>query len=363
MKRVVRVLVTYIVPLILVAVTGSYLINGTSPADLDLMMSSIGKLNYGWVVVALVTGVLAHVARALRWEVLLRPSGATVPLSSSFNAVMIGYAANAIVPRAGELARPLVLAQRARIPAETSIGSVVIERVIDVLTLLVGIFMVMTYAQSELVTTLLRMRGASPSTFAAADAQSTITSLFLILASLAAVVVIVVFTRAGEAIIGVTLGKVHEKSASSIQGALHRLRDGLASVRQPRLLMPITVFTIAIWALYIVTTWTALTAMPYTATASAGIADATLLLMILALAVTIAPTPGAIGVYHVAAQISLVSLFGATPAEGFVFAMVSWIVNQGAALLIGGACWIIETRSGVRIRLFSEPSSMENHPS
>ncbi|MBU3678350.1 MAG: flippase-like domain-containing protein [Candidatus Kapabacteria bacterium] len=363
MKRAARILVTYIVPLILVVLTGSYLINGTSAADLDLMMNSIGRLNYGWVIVALLTGIVAHVARALRWEILLRPSGAKVSLSSSFNAVMIGYAANAIVPRAGELARPLVLAQRARIPAETSIGSVVVERVIDVLTLLAGIFIVMTYAQNELVTTLLRMQGAAPTTFAAADTQSTITSLFLILALLAAVVVIVVFTRAGEAIIGATLGKVHQKSASSIQGALHRLRDGLSSVRQPRLLIPITLFTLAIWALYIITTWSALMAMPYAATVSAGLADATLLLMILALAVTIAPTPGAIGVYHVAAQISLVSLFGATPAEGFVFAMISWIVNQGTALLIGGFCWIIETRSGIRIRLFSEPTSMENHQS
>lgn len=363
MKRVVRVLVTYIVPLILVALTGSYLINGTSAADIDLMMRSIGRLSYVWVVVSLLTGILSHVIRAVRWEYLLRPSGAAVPLSASFNAVMIGYAANAIVPRAGELARPLVLAQRARIPAETSIGSVVIERVIDVLTLLAGIFLVMTYAQRELITTLLSMQGASPSTFAAADAQSTITSLLLILTSLAGVVVIVVFTRAGESIIGFTLGKIHQKSASSIQGALHRLRDGLASVREPRLLIPITAYTMLIWALYIVTTWTALMAMPYAETATASFADATLLLMILALAVTIAPTPGAIGVYHVAAQSSLVSLFGATPAEGFVFAMVSWIVNQGAALLIGGACWIIETRSGIRIRLFSEPTSMENHPS
>jgi uncharacterized protein (TIRG00374 family) len=359
MPKVLRLLVTYLLPLVLLVLTSMFLISGMGSIDLSRFIDDMLAAHPVWIIGATITGVLAHVSRAIRWQILLRPNGVDVPLGTSFSAVMIGYAANALVPRSGELARPLVLAQRVGLPAETAVGSVVVERVLDVLSLLIALLVVMTYGQSELAATMMRLQGSSASTFAAADARSTILSLSTMFGFLAAFIGLVLFTRWGEVLVEQTLGRLHARFAEAIVSMIQRLRRGLDAVRQPRLMLLILMHTLLIWALYTLTTWLALKAMPYASTSDPGLAGALLLLVILALAVTIAPTPGAIGVYHLAGQVGLVSLFDATPYEGFVFAMVSWFINQGASLAIGGVAWIVVMRSGVRVRLFSQPSQME----
>lgn len=359
MPKVLRLLLTYLLPLALLVMTSMFLISGMGTIDLPTFVNDMLAVNPFWIIGATITGLLAHVSRAIRWQILLRPNGVDVPLGTSFSAVMIGYAANALVPRSGEVARPLVLAQRVGLPAETAIGSVVVERVLDVLSLLVALLLVMTYGQSELATTIMRLQGSSPSTFASADARSTILSLSTMFGILAALIGLVLFTRWGEVLVEQTLGRLHARLAGAIVSMVQKLRRGLEAVRRPRLMVLILWHTVLIWALYTLTTWLVLKAMPYASTSDPGVAAALLLLVILAVAVTIAPTPGAIGVYHLAGQVGLVSLFDATPYEGFVFAMVSWVSNQGVALVVGGVAWIAVMRSGVRVRLFSQSSDTE----
>ncbi len=349
-----RTVMTYAVPIILIGLTGWYMASGMKSEDWTLVGQDVLRLDPTLMFITLLTAVLAHISRAVRWGYLLRPTVETVPLGASFNAVMIGYAANAIVPRAGEVARPLVLSQRLKIPAESAIGSVVLERVLDIVTLLIGMLLATAYAQPKIAQTFETMRGVAPSLFATADASVAVTNLTMVLVVLIAAIVLVLFTSFGEWFIRGTIGRASTKMADRFVASMSRLRQGLHAIRTPRLLVPILAHTMVIWVLYASTTWCVIKALPYGATAGVGPADATLMLVILAIAVTIAPTPGAIGVYNVAGQVALMSLYGATPAEGFVFAMVSWLVNQGLALGIGGVSWILESRAGIHIRLFSK---------
>ncbi len=359
MRKIIRLVSTYLLPAVLLVLTSRYLLSGMGGIDRSKIVSDILSVDPFWILASIVTGLLAHVSRAIRWQILLRPSGVEVPLSPAFNAVMIGYAANALVPRSGEVARPLVLAQRIGLAPEAAIGSVVVERMLDVLSLLGALLLVMTYGQDELTTTMMRLQGSAPSTFAAADARSTLVSLVTLLGVLMALIILVLFTRWGETIIAATLGRMHTRSADALVGVLQRLRRGFDAIRQPRLLVHIASHTVLIWTLYAITTWLTLFSMPYGTLAHSSLSSALLLLVILAVAVTIAPTPGAIGVYHVAGQIAVVSLYGATAYDGFVFATVSWIANQGVALAVGGIAWIIVMRSGVRVRLFSQTLHQE----
>ncbi len=355
-----RSVMTYAVPIVLVGLTGWYLASGMSPQDWSLIARDVLRLDPGLMIVTILTAVLAHVSRALRWRYLLRPAHATVPLDAAFNAVMIGYAANAIVPRSGEVARPLVLSQRLKIPAESAIGSVVLERVIDIITLLIGMLLATSYARPKLAETFETMRGVAPLLFANADATVAVTNLTVLLVILMVGIVIVLFTSFGERVIAGMIGRVRASLAERMIASLGRLRQGLHAIRTPRLLVPVLVYTTLIWVLYAVTTWCVIKALPYASTSTVGPADATLMLVILAIAVTIAPTPGAIGVYHIAGQVALMSLYGATPAEGFVFAMVSWLINQGLALGIGAVSWVLESRAGIHIRMFSKSQSRED---
>jgi uncharacterized protein (TIRG00374 family) len=90
-----------------------------------------------------VTGVISHVVRALRWRLLFEPLDYKPRVSTTFGAVMIAYLANLAVPRLGEVLRCGVLNQYEKIPIQTSLGTVVTERIIDLigfaLTVLLGL--------------------------------------------------------------------------------------------------------------------------------------------------------------------------------------------------------------------------------
>ncbi len=89
--------------------------------------------------------ILSHLARALRWNLLLEPLGYSASVAASFHAVILGYLVNMALPRVGEVTRPAVLSRLENIPFNKLMGTVVIERIVDLLiTILIaiGIFII-----------------------------------------------------------------------------------------------------------------------------------------------------------------------------------------------------------------------------
>ena len=107
------------------------------------------QVNYSWVVLSLVIGIAAHLVRAFRWKLLLQPTGNDPSVGRSLMALLIGYMVNLVVPRLGEISRCLVLKRTNNIPVTSSLGTVVSERVLDVLCLLVitGITLIIEFEQ------------------------------------------------------------------------------------------------------------------------------------------------------------------------------------------------------------------------
>ena len=79
---------------------------------------------------------LSHYLRALRWRLLMEPMGYMPSKANAFFAVMIGYLTNQAVPRLGEVLKCTVLARYEKIPADKLFGTIIIERIIDAITLL-----------------------------------------------------------------------------------------------------------------------------------------------------------------------------------------------------------------------------------
>lgn len=94
------------------------------------------EVDYTWIGVAVVLGILSHVCRALRWMLLTRAMGYRIRFGNSFMGVMIGYLANIALPRMGEFTRCGVVAKYENVPFSKLFGTVVTERVIDMLLLL-----------------------------------------------------------------------------------------------------------------------------------------------------------------------------------------------------------------------------------
>ena len=95
------------------------------------------QADYTWVIVSIVLSLVAYVARAYRWNILLEPLGYKLKTSRTVLAVMIGYLANMALPRLGEITRCGVLNRNDKVSVPEAIGSVVTERIVDVFTLLI----------------------------------------------------------------------------------------------------------------------------------------------------------------------------------------------------------------------------------
>lgn len=103
-------------------------------------------VDYTWIWVAIGMGLLSHLCRALRWQLLTRSMGYNIRLANSFMGVMIGYLANIALPRMGEFTRCGVVSKYERVPFSKLFGTVVAERVID-LGILVALTLVVVFTQ------------------------------------------------------------------------------------------------------------------------------------------------------------------------------------------------------------------------
>ena len=288
----------------------------------------------------------SHLMRAIRWRTLLRPTNHVTHLSTAFNSVMIGYAANTIVPRSGELIRPWVFARREGMPVATAMSSVLVERVIDVLTLLLAIALVMVLAPGRFSEIL---PGFTPSMVA--------TRLALPIGLLVVVLSLIVFTPLGIAIVHRVIRPMFSGLAEKLEKILTTVREGMSIIGQPRLYARLVLETVIIWVLYALPLWIIMQSLPFLSAHTITMVDAAIMLVIISVGVTIAPTPGALGVYQSFAQTALVVLAGATPTEGLAFGMLAWTVNYGLAFVVGAICWLIESRNGITFRSLSKDSA------
>ncbi len=317
--------------------------------DVGNTIAIIRQSNLLLVVLTMPLVLLSHVVRAWRWQLLLQPAVGSTSLVSAFNAVMIGYAANSILPRSGEIIRPTVLAIRSRFSVSTSLSSVLIERVVDVVSLLLALVLVLWVAPSIIARA---MPGVELSGAALRIA------LPLVCACIAAIVF--TFSKMGMRFIVAVARTLKNSAAPSVESTLVSIRSGMLSVQKPRLWAPIFFATISIWLLYAAPLYVMLHALPSTASLSPSFGSACIILVVVAFGVTIAPTPAALGVYQTFAQSAFVATLGGSADEGFAFGMLSWIVNYGLAFLVGLLCWLAEHKQGLTLsslRAAQEPQA------
>lgn len=103
--------------------------------DLKDFGKTLSELKWIWVILSLVLGLLSHLSRAMRWNMLIKTMEYSPKIANTFLSVIIMYATNLIIPRGGEIARCTSLSQYEKIPIGKLLGTVVTERAIDVVIL------------------------------------------------------------------------------------------------------------------------------------------------------------------------------------------------------------------------------------
>lgn len=107
-----------------------------SKISISVLVEYFKNANYFWIALGIFLGVLSHLSRAYRWKFLLLPLGYKPKLFNSVMAVFSGYLVNYTIPRAGEVTRATVLTNYENVPFEKSLGTIVSERVADMVVML-----------------------------------------------------------------------------------------------------------------------------------------------------------------------------------------------------------------------------------
>lgn len=312
-------IITYSVSLLIAIGLLAYVFKDIDAAE---MISRLDDLDYTWLVLSIVLSVISHFARAYRWNLLIKPLGYNLNLFRTFLAVMVGYFANIILPRMGEVTKCAVLRRTDSVPMTLSLGTVVAERFLDFLVL-------MSLLVFTLIIEFRRLKEFFFGFFqnAAAGIGENLMGVYIIGGVL--ILLIVLISIFGK-------NKIKNIKAHSfflkVRIFVKEMIQGLMSIRKIDNRWGFWISTIIIWLMYYLMAYVVIFALPQTS--GLGIAAGFTILVMGGLGMA-APVQGGIGTYHALVS-SVLVLYGINETDGVLFATILHTTQTLAVLVIGG---------------------------
>lgn len=284
--------------------------------DLTQVFNDLKKANLWWVALSLICGFLAFLSRAVRWVMLLEPLGYKPRLLFTTYALMLGYFANLAIPRIGEITRCGVLSKTEKIPVNSLIGTVIVERVIDLVLLILSVLTV-TLLEFDTLKRFMNDYIFGPM---AEKFSGGIDPIKLII-FFAVVFLLVVIYRILK-----NNGKF-EKFFIKMNDLFRGIGDGIKTVLQLKNVWAFVAHTLFIWIMYFTMTYVCFFALE--STSHLGAKEGLFTLVAGGLGMT-APVQGGIGAYHWIVSRGLM-LFDISTEDGVVFAT---LVHTSQTLLV-----------------------------
>jgi uncharacterized membrane protein YbhN (UPF0104 family) len=280
-------------------------------------LNGIKDANYWWILASMAISIVAFFVRAVRGRMIMQTLGKPVKLRDSWDGVNIGYLTNFAAPRAGELARCGVIAKKSGIPVESVVGSVVLERSIDLLSLIILVILVVFLSWKQFGTFIHKeILGAIPGKFS--------TPLILVASAIIlafAIFIYIVFKYRER-------HPIFKKIVKITKG----LFDGLVSGFKMKQKWLFILLTVILWTCYWLMSLTTIYAFPKVS--FLGVADALFLMVVGSLGWLI-PVQGGIGAFHFVTTLALAHVYGISQTTGLVFATISH-ESQALTMVICG---------------------------
>ncbi len=280
----------------------------------EILNALRNDIDYKWIILSISLGLLSHISRALRWQMLIEPIEKKPGLINTFLAVMIGYLANLVFPRMGEVSRCGVISKYERMSFTRVVGTVVAERLSD-LFILVLIMISVLALQFDLLGGFL--------------------SRTLKLESLTDVFISPLFYGI-IALTGVSAMLVKRYSKQYrilmfLKDLMAKFTEGFSSIRKIKNKPLYIAHTLFIWFMYFLMIYVCFYSMP--ATSSLGINAGITILLTGSLGM-IAPVQGGIGAWHFMV-IATLKLYGVPAETGGVFALVVHAAQNLMIIIVG----------------------------
>lgn len=281
-----------------------------TPAQLNEIAYNIKNANYYWILLSLFFGILSHLSRAYRWHFMLEPLGYKPKFANSVMAVLIAYLLNLVIPRSGEVARAATMTKYEHIPFEKAFGTIVAERISDIIMLLI-ILSIVFFFQTDLI--LGYFSNVNP------------------LRKIGIIIVLLTLVTISIKLIKKSKHPFFVKIRKFIQGLI----EGVSSIFKMKQKWAFIFHTIFIWSMYIAMFW----AVTFTIPETSHLSFEAILVGFIAGAIAMSITNGGFGAYPVFVAGAL-SLYGVPQEAGASFGLLMWISQTLMVLLFGGLSFI-----------------------
>jgi len=267
----------------------------------DFLWKAWQNSNKGYLGLMALVAILSHLLRAERWRMLLVPTGNKVGLTNSILSLMIGYLVNLAVPRGGEVSRCYNLYKLEKTPVEVSFGTVVVERMVDVICLLLLIAFSFFAEWQKLKKFIDTLNFSSGEGFSISPWM------------------VVVFIGGVIFVAAIFFLRKNKKLLKIIEG----FKEGLLAIFKMQNKGLFIAYSLGIWLLYFLMSYLVIKAFPETE--DLGFSAVLTLFAVGSIAMA-APLPGGAGSYHTLVPLALVMLYNLPQADAvaFVFIFHGW---------------------------------------
>ena len=284
-----------------------------SKTSVPQLLEYFKNADYFWVGLGVFFGLLSHLSRAYRWRFQLEPMGYNIKLGNSIMAVFATYIINYTIPRAGEVARASVLTNYEGVPFEKSFGTIVSERLADMLVM-IGIISVALFLQFDIIFTQFLEK---------IEELHVSTNQILVLA-IASFSVIVLLTR--------TIKRGNSKIAIKIKSILSGLLEGITSILKMKKKGAFIFHTLFIWGMYVLMFYVT----SFSLVETSQLPFSAILIGFIFASFSIAVTNGGIGSYPEAIVIAF-TLFSLPEDPSRAFGWIMWTSQTIMVIVLGGA--------------------------
>lgn len=278
-----------------------------SRISVDELIKYFKKADYTWIVLGMFLGLLSHLSRAYRWRFQLDPMGYKIKLRNSIMAVFATYLINYTIPRAGEVARASILTNYEGVPFEKGFGSIVAERIADLIVMLC-IIVVTLFLQFDFIYGFL-IEKFNPT--------KVIIALILVL-----LLVLLFFNY---------IKRSNSKLALKVKAFVNGLIEGVLSIFKMKKKWAYIFHTLFIWGMYLLMFYVT----SFSLNQTQDIPLAAILIGFIAASFSIAATNGGIGSYPEAIVLAF-SLFSISEDPSRAFGWIMWSSQTLMIIVFGG---------------------------
>lgn len=278
-----------------------------SKISIDELLTYFKNADYFYISLGLFFGLLSHLSRAYRWKFMIEPLGYTLRLPNSIMAVFATYLVNYTIPRAGEITRATILTNYEGVPFEKGFGTIVAERIADMLMML-GIIAITLFLEFDFIYQFFTER-FQPQKI-----------IFGIVVLLILVALFFVFIKRSQS-----------KIATKIRTFVNGLVEGVMTIFKMKHKWAFIGHTLFIWAMYVLMFYVT----SFSIEETSNIPFAAILIGFISASFSIAATNGGIGSYPVAVYAAF-SIFAIAKEPSIAFGWIMWSSQTFMLIVLGG---------------------------